>query len=413
MRICIAQRITMAHPIKGGMERHLHMLARGLAARAHDVHVITTAHPQGLAEDVQDGVHYHYLSPYSYRRYDPAWWAASYRRFTALHEQQPFSIFCSQSAGALGYLSRLKPEHGLAVVVILHGTLWSALLTQVRGARSARGLYRLARLAWVLPGHYRLWRKSAPVVDRYIAVSHEVAEGWRREFNLPAEQVSVVLNGVDIDLFRPSAEMRAATRQRLGLAPDQPVLVTTSRLEYEKGVQLAIRALRELPDNAALLIAGAGAYRQALERLTAQLGLADRVRFLGFVPHQDLPAVLNAADVFLAPTLCQEGLMLTAIEAQACGLPVVATAASGVLTAVQDGVGGHLFPMGDSDALVSRVRHLIEDPALRAQMGAKARANVEAHFSQSLMVTETEAIFLSIVAAAQTASSVSRSDPAA
>lgn len=381
------------------MERHLQILSAGLAARGHDVQVITTAHPEGWAEEVRDGVHIHYLSPYSERRYQPAWWAASYRRFAALHAEQPFDVFCSQSAGALGYLDRLKREHRLPVVVIVHGTLWGELLTQARGARSPRGLYRLARLAWILPGHYRLWRRSVAVVDRYIAVSQQVARGWRREFNLPEEQVSLVPYGIDVTLFRPSPEKREQTRRRLGLTADQPVLATVSRLEYEKGVQFAIRALADLNDDVVLLVAGAGVYRMALDALVEQLGLTHRVRFLGFVYAEDLPDVLNAADIFLAPTLREEGLPISVIEALACGLPVIAAAAGGVPTAIEEDQNGYLIPMGDVGALAERIRRLLAHPELRQQMSATARAMAETRFSQSRMVEETEAVFLSVLAA--------------
>jgi glycosyltransferase involved in cell wall biosynthesis len=397
MRICIAQRITLAHPVKGGMERHLHLLASGLAARGHDVHVITTAHPAGLAEEVEGGVHLHYLSPYSYRRYQPAWWRASYAHFAALQAQQPFDLFCSQSAGGLGYLHRLKREHDIAVVVVVHATLWGAVLTHIRGARSARGLARLARLAWVLPGHYRLWRTSASAVDRYIAVSQEVAEGWQHELRLRPEQVVVVPNGVDTGHFYPSPEKRAQARQRLGLSPDRPVLLYVGRLESEKGVHLAVRALKEQPAEPVLLIAGAGHYGSTLHHLAAQLGLTERVRFLGFVGHEELPDLLNAADIFVMPSLCQEGLPLSVVEAMACGLPVVATAVGGIPTAVEDNVSGALFPLGDVAALSERLRRLIEAPQLRHQLGAAARARAEARFSQAQMAAAYEAVFAAVL----------------
>lgn len=397
MRICIAQRITLAHPVKGGMERHLQLLASGLAARGHDVHVITTAHPAGLAEEVEDGVHFHYLSPYSYQRYQPGWWRASYAHFAALHAQRPFDLFCSQSAGGLGYLHQLKREHDIAVVVVVHATLWDAVLTHMRGARSARGLARLARLAWVLPGHYRLWRTSASAVDRYIAVSQEVAAGCQRELHLHPEQVMVVPNGVDTGHFYPSPEKRLQARQRLGLSADQPVLIYIGRLELEKGVHLAVRALQKQPDDTVLLIAGAGHYGATLSHLAAQLGLAGRVRFLGFVGHEELPDLLNAADIFVMPTLCQEGLPLSVVEAMACGLPVVATAAGGIPTAVEDNVSGVLFPLGDVAALSERLRRLIEAPQLRRQLGAAARSRAETHFSQAQMVAAYEAVFADVM----------------
>jgi glycosyltransferase involved in cell wall biosynthesis len=189
-----------------------------------------------------------------------------------------------------------------------------------------------------------------------------------------------------------------SARARLGISPWQPVVVMACRLEVEKGVQLAIRALPSLPADAILLIAGAGIYRQALADLAAQLGLHQRVRFLGFVSPDDLPDVLNAADVFALPTLREEGLPISLLEALATGLPVVASAAGGVPTAIEDGVNGFLIPRGDVGALVARLSQLLTDAALRERMGRSARSTAETRFSRQQMLEQTEAVFADIAA---------------
>lgn len=190
--------------------------------------------------------------------------------------------------------------------------------------------------------------------------------------------------GVDEKTFHPGSG-GDAVRRRLGLA-GRPVVVCVSRLVPRKGQDTLIRAmpriLAQVPD-AVLLIVGGGPYRGDLEKLAERTGVEGSVRFTGAVPWEELPAHYGAGDVFAMPCrtrrggLDVEGLGIVYLEASATGLPVVSGDSGGAPDAVLDGETGWVVCGGSSDEAADRVVTLLQDPAMRARMGARGREWVE------------------------------------
>jgi glycosyltransferase involved in cell wall biosynthesis len=141
------------------------------------------------------------------------------------------------------------------------------------------------------------------------------------------------------------------------------------RLQPWKGVDVALRALAEVP-RAQLVIAGAGQERQALEAMSGELGLSQRVHFLGEVPRAQLPRVYSAADLLLATSYASETFGIGPVEAQACGLPVVASRFGGFPEVIDEGRTGVLVPPRDSGALAAAINDLLSQPARRQAMAA-------------------------------------------
>ncbi|MHB8378030.1 MAG: glycosyltransferase [Dehalococcoidia bacterium] len=190
---------------------------------------------------------------------------------------------------------------------------------------------------------------------------------------MPAgKPVNVVPYGVDVDRFRP-APREARTTVTVG---------AVSRLSPEKGFAHLLRAVAVLGARGVtveLVLAGDGPSRRELEGLAADLGIAERVAFLGEVAHDDVPAVLQGLDVFAMPSTW-EGFGVSAIEASAMELPVVASDIHGIPDVVVDGETGILVPARDVDAIASAISRLAGDPALRRAMGAAGRAFVERNY---------------------------------
>lgn len=191
--------------------------------------------------------------------------------------------------------------------------------------------------------------------------------------------------GVDHATFKPGD--RAGARSQLGLG-DEPVLLYVGRIQRLKGLELAIRSLgvlRRLPEGrgARLLVVGGasgpgGEVELArLEELAESLGLAASVRFLGAQPHERLATFYRAADVLV---VCShsESFGLAALEAQACGTPVVGTAVGGLSYVVRDGCSGWLVAERDPEVFASRVGSITGDSARRARFGAAAVASAAA-----------------------------------
>lgn len=203
-----------------------------------------------------------------------------------------------------------------------------------------------------------------------------VSEALRRdmiELGLPAERIAVHYTGLDHQRFRPVArtEARAIVRERLrlDLPPGSPLLVAPGALIAIKGQRLAIAALRDLP-GAHLALAGVGPDEAALRELAAELGLTERVHFLGQVSHDVLPALLSAANAVVLPSE-REGLANAWIEALACGTPLVIPDIGGAREVVQAASAGRIAPR-DPAAIARAVTDLLDDPPDQATTAAHA-----------------------------------------
>jgi glycosyltransferase involved in cell wall biosynthesis len=159
-------------------------------------------------------------------------------------------------------------------------------------------------------------------------------------------------------------------------------VIFVGRLDPVKGVPLvleAFAAMRAKHPDAQLSIVGDGPSRTELEAHAKRLGLGDETQFLGYRASEEVPALLEAADMLLLPSFA-EGVPVVFMEAMASNIPVIASRVAGVGELVEDGVAGYTIPAGDLETLKARLDALLSDGALCAQMGAAGRAKVEAEF---------------------------------
>jgi D-inositol-3-phosphate glycosyltransferase len=189
-----------------------------------------------------------------------------------------------------------------------------------------------------------------------------------------AERVAVIPCGVDTELFQPMA--RAAAKDLLELGPG-PLLLYVGRLQPIKGLETLLAALARLDGGIRLLIIGGdqdepeNGHALHLRARVAALGLGARVVFLGAQPQRRLRLFYAAADATVMPSY-YESFGMVALEAMACGSPVVASRVGGLTTTVQDGVTGHLVPEGDPAALADRLDALLAHEPGRARLGREA-----------------------------------------
>lgn len=236
------------------------------------------------------------------------------------------------------------------------------------------------------------YRRNAAV----IAVSDGVADSIVRPRWLPGRpyaEVETLLHGVDPDQARHGEQARRHARRLLDLAPDTPVIGTVANLTPKKdhaGLLEAIdRARADVPDITALLV-GTGPLEAELRSNVDDRGLGDHVRFLGM--RDDVPELLPALDVFVLGSRF-EGLPISLLEAMAAALPSVCTRVGGIPEALTDGQEGLLVPAADPSALATAVTKLLQDPQLRATMGAAARQRVRRDFSIDRAAERTAAIY--------------------
>lgn len=251
---------------------------------------------------------------------------------------------------------------------------------------------------------YRLLRRALlPVIDRFIAVSRDLAYWLIDSVGIPPERVTQIYNGVNQDRFTPrptSAEQaldsgaaKPATRrtQPTGMPPDflpetgGQLLGTVGRLAAVKDQQSLLTALHQVlgkqperRETLRLMIVGEGPERQALETRIEALDLGDCVWLAG--DREDIPELLRIMDVFLLPSL-GEGISNTVLEAMATGLPVIATDTGGNPELVRHGKTGLLTGVGDTSGLARAIEVLLDDPDRRQRMGQAARQRIHRDFN--------------------------------
>ena len=240
-----------------------------------------------------------------------------------------------------------------------------------------------------------LARPGAPALDcdALAACSRFLLESQLPRAGLPAEQGWVIYNGVNSARFRPVWET-PAVRRRLraehGLAEDDKVVLFAGRLHPSKGIHHLLEAMEIVcrsVKEAKLVIAGAAAFgrgrteqtTQFTRRLTARIAaLSGKAIMLGFVPPAQMPELFGLADLFAGPSVWEEPFGLVFLEAQAAGLPVVATRRGGIPEVVEDGVTGLLVDdPSRPEILAQPIVRLLQDAARREQMGREGRARAE------------------------------------
>lgn len=208
-------------------------------------------------------------------------------------------------------------------------------------------------------------------VDRFLAVSGEIAAELVEQLGWPADKVEVAYNAVDV--ARAAVAAPPGLREELGGGEGRPLVLTPARLDAQKGHDILLEAIAEVPD-AFFLLAGEGPERARLETRAEALGVAERVRFLGRC--EDVPELLAACDIFALPSL-YEGSSLAVLEAMAAGIPIVSSAIGGTEELIEDGGSGLLVAPGDPVALAAALRRLLGDEQLRRNLAAGARERVD------------------------------------
>jgi glycosyltransferase involved in cell wall biosynthesis len=231
-------------------------------------------------------------------------------------------------------------------------------------------------------GHRLLRRAAARLTHAFVAVSDTTEAQAREQGDAPARRLHMIANGIRLDRYHPDPAARAATRAELGLG-NAWVVGTVGRMDDFKNQSLLVRAMGPLlGKDVRLVLVGDGPSRSIVEAEIAKLPDPSTVVLTG--RRMDVPRIVPAFDVF-ALSSKSEGLPLVVPEAMAAGLPIVATAVGGLPSVIDEGSTGLLAPV-DEAALRAALKKLIDDRALAARMGAKAREVALQRYSSERMV---------------------------
>lgn len=249
----------------------------------------------------------------------------------------------------------------------------------------------------------QLLRYNLRTARRIVCVSEPARARLVSEWRTPAERVVVLPNAVDVDRFRPSTGERARVRASKELG-DRPIVVFVGNFHAWHDVATLIDAfaavLQRLP-TVLLVLAGDGPTKEAMARRATDLGVAGSVRFLGSVAHGEVPGLVAAADVAVAPVPpMTQGSWLSPMkvfEYMACGAAIVATRSGQLGEVLTDGHNARLVQPGDAAALAKALSALLEDPVLRARLGAQARRDAVDRHSWDGYVARLEQVYAAAI----------------
>jgi glycosyltransferase involved in cell wall biosynthesis len=232
--------------------------------------------------------------------------------------------------------------------------------------------------------HMRLlrWRKAVvyATATHILTNSQAASEDLQRTFHVPAAKCTVQT----LSLADPMTG-HAARRAGNGLVE----IICAGRFSPSKGHTTLVQALAAMKDQAGwtAVLVGEGPERAAVEQFAQKLGVANRCCFTGLCPHGEVLNKMANSNICVVPSLA-EAYGFVALEAMAAGLPVIASHAGGLTEIVRDGIDGFLVPPGDSAAITEKLMMLLQNPALRAKMGANARERFLGKFERSSVIPQ-------------------------
>lgn len=380
----------------GGAELMAHEQAKALTRLGHEVRVFAgetggNRARHARADDLYEGISIHRIA------LEPEDYSPEFLNFLhpvvddhfrdILDDFDPDIVHCHNLLGLSAKLPLLARLQGAGTVCTLHD-FWGFCLRNTAVRADGNTCDDTTQCRTCLPRIHDGRRMHIPMrlrkdflnlaldqVDRFIAPSRFVATryawaGWS------PERLEVIPNGIDLDLFHPAGKA----------GPVQaPVRITyAGYFGAHKGVATLLEALAILPSlqpvdipSAVLQLVGEGPEQDAYSTRIKRLGMHERVRFLGKVTPEDMPAIYSRSDIVVLPSIWDENQPVCLMEAMAAGLPVVASRKGGIPEMVEHGVNGLLFGAGDAADLAGQLARLIADPGLRQEAGREGRRRVE------------------------------------
>jgi rhamnosyl/mannosyltransferase len=356
----------------GGIERHLRALLGGLP---HDIECINLVANDLAITDQHRNYRYLTVRAASHGVVASVALCPSMPLLARrLHREQRFDIVHLHFPDPLGQLTAMSLPRSVKRVISWH----SDIVKQ----RAAQALYRPFLDAFV--------RDADAIIGaspQHFTSSQQMAPGR------PGQLREVIPYGFDPSALAWTGAARARSAELAKEARARAVIFTVGRHVYYKGFDVLIRALRSV--DAELWIGGRGPLTESFRNTAREAGVAERIRFLGFIPDDELVAYYNACDVFCMPsTERAEQFGLVQLEAMHLGKPVVATRlGTGVEYVTLDGVTGLLVDPRSETALAVALNRLLADPALRSRLGSAGQARVATTFSLQQMIDSTAALY--------------------
>jgi glycosyltransferase involved in cell wall biosynthesis len=239
---------------------------------------------------------------------------------------------------------------------------------------------------------------------RILCVSQLAKDHLVSAWGVSPEKIEVFPNAVDVNHFHPYPEDREEIRVRFAAVEDPLIIFVGSFFPYQdvKGLLEAYAALLKSNPRARLVLVGEGEQYTEMVQVAHSLGIDGSARFAGFIPHTEIPAMIGAADIAVAPyaRINNEnflGSSMKLVEYMASGIAIIASDNGQISQVIRDGVNGLLVPAGDVDALTGALERLVNDPPLRQRLGRQARLDAVQNYSWDQYLLRLEGLYAAVI----------------
>ena len=413
MNILFVADVSIAS-VASGAERVLYEQCTGLSSKGHEVHLLTRRLPlhESNREEI-DGVQecrysFNKKLPYPFLR---STFHNCRSSFNSLQSNSSFHIInFHQPFSAVGVLSS-RASRGIPTVYTCHSLSFEEYASQ-----SSRpiNLREWVSLRIQLIGRKLLERKILRKSGHIMVLSEYTKGKLEKAYGFSPAKIHVIPGGVDLNRFR-THEDKQSLRKRLGIPSGHFTLLTVRNLEPRMGLENLILAFKKVVENKTdtlLILGGEGPLAPELKSLAREAGIADLVKFPGFIPEEELPSYYQVADLFVLPTRELEGFGLVTLEALASGLPVLGTPVGGTNEILAHMGPEFIFPDATPDSMARLILKSMQGWATNAEIynetSRKCRKVAENHYSWDAHVTQLENLFQLAI---QQRGSSSHSDP--
>jgi phosphatidyl-myo-inositol alpha-mannosyltransferase len=372
-----------AYPILGGVPEHVHNLSKEMAARGHEVTVLTSMAPFGLKRRA--------------RRIDAENLAVHGYRTVRVTVSMPILSNGSVARVSVGPFQKPRIARALEGMDVVHAQGLAVPTIQLWSLRVSRAPVNVGTFHtyfegghWGYKYFFAYVRSTIARTDRLIAVSDACLTALRPYFS--DQRFEVIPNGVDTDLYRP---LRAGEER----PPGPPRILFVGRFDTRNRLDILLQAARILQDEGrdfVVQVVGDGPLRPVYHRQAKSLGVWDRIEWLGLL-DKERPRLYREATVFAAPcVLASFGVVL--LESMASGTPIVCADNAGFRQVIRDGAPGRFVPPGDAAALAAGIAEQLDDAGLRRDWGERGRAAAVERYSWPEVARRVEEVYLEILA---------------
>jgi glycosyltransferase involved in cell wall biosynthesis len=381
VRIAIAT--EYAYPILGGVPEHVHNLSKEMAARGHDVTVLTSLAPFGLKRRA--------------RRIDAENLAVHGYRTVRVTVSMPIVSNGSVARVSVGPFQKPRIARALEGMDVVHAQGLAVPTLQLWSLRVSRAPVNVGTFHtyfegghWGYKYFFAYVRSTIARADRLIAVSNACLTALRPYFH--DQRFEVIPNGVDVGLYRPLGPGEERP-------PGPPRILFVGRFDTRNRLDVLLQAARILQGEGrdfVVQVVGDGPLRPVYHRQAKSLGVWDRIEWLGLL-DQERPRLYREATVFAAPcVLASFGVVL--LEAMASGTPIVCADNAGFRQVIRDGAPGRFVPPGDAAALAAGIAEQLDDPGLRRDWGERGRTVAVERYSWPEVARRVEEVYREILA---------------